>query len=206
MTNDKDPIAKTYAKIYPKLFKKFDKMPKSLQKHVRYPKKLFEIQSVVYKKYHMDDVKVFYQSEDIWDIAKEIFGTDETYMTSLSDTSISATSGMTKTKAAALLNQQKWTQAQSAYTSLFVLFPEDMDIVRGLAKAAKGNQDYSRAMVFFEQLAVHFPSDITVWQDLADVYTALGNTPAANWARALQKKSRAAKKSSLLTVHSWLAL
>lgn len=124
--------------------------------------------------------------------------------TSLSDTSISATSGMTKTKAAALLNQQKWTQAQSAYTSLFVLFPEDMDIVRGLAKAAKGNQDYSRAMVFFEQLAVHFPSDITVWQDLADVYTALGNTPAANWARALQKKSRAAKKSSLLTVHSWL--
>ena len=29
----------------------------------------------------MDDVKVFYQSEDIWDIAKEIFGTDETYMT-----------------------------------------------------------------------------------------------------------------------------
>ena len=81
LTNDKDPIAKTYAKIYPKLFKKFDKMPKSLQKHVRYPKKLFEIQSVVYKKYHMDDVKVFYQSEDIWDIAKEIFGTDETYMT-----------------------------------------------------------------------------------------------------------------------------
>ena len=65
LTNDKDPIAKTYAKIYPKLFKKFDKMPKSLQKHVRYPKKLFEIQSVVYKKYHMDDVKVFYQSENI---------------------------------------------------------------------------------------------------------------------------------------------
>ena len=53
--------------------------------------------------------------------------------TSLSDTSISATSGMTKTKAAALFNQQKWTQAQSAYTSLFVLFPKDMDIVRGLS-------------------------------------------------------------------------
>lgn len=81
LTNDKDPIAKTYAKIYPKLFKTFDKMPESLQVHVRYPEKLFRIQSEVYKKYHMDDVNVFYQSEDLWDIAKEIFGTDERPMT-----------------------------------------------------------------------------------------------------------------------------
>ncbi len=121
---------------------------------------------------------------------------------------ISFASDMTKAKAAALLNQQNWAQAQSAYTSLFILFPEDMNIVRGLAKAAKGNRDYSRAMIFFEQLTVHFPSDAKVWQDLADVYTALGNSPAAeyamNRASALQKKNRAAKKRSLLTVHSWL--
>ncbi len=81
LTNDNDPIAKTYANIYPKLFKTFDKMPESLQAHVRYPSKLFNIQSHIYKKYHMDDVNVFYQAEDLWDVAKEIFGTQERYMT-----------------------------------------------------------------------------------------------------------------------------
>ena len=29
----------------------------------------------------MKDVKVFYQGEDLWDIASEIFGTQETPMT-----------------------------------------------------------------------------------------------------------------------------
>ncbi len=125
-----------------------------------------------------------------------------------SGTSISAPSGMTREKATTLLKQQKWAQAQSAYTDLFILFPEDMSIIRGLAKAAKGNRDYSRAMIFFEQLTVHFPSDVKVWQDLADVYTALGNSPAARYAMnradALREKSGTAKKSSLFTVRSWL--
>ncbi|MEG2200264.1 MAG: UPF0182 family protein, partial [Anaerovorax sp.] len=33
------------------------------------------------KRYHMDDVKVFYQGEDLWDISYEIYGTEETVMT-----------------------------------------------------------------------------------------------------------------------------
>jgi len=81
LVNDQDPIANTYAKIYPKLFKNFDQMPESLRAHIRYPNVLFNIQANVYKRYHMKDVKVFYQGEDLWDIASEIFGTDEVPMT-----------------------------------------------------------------------------------------------------------------------------
>jgi uncharacterized membrane protein (UPF0182 family) len=81
LVNGDDPIANTYAKIYPVLFKTFDQMPASLQKHIRYPNVLFNIQANVYKRYHMKDVKVFYQGEDLWDIASEIFGTEEVPMT-----------------------------------------------------------------------------------------------------------------------------
>ena len=75
-----DAIAKTYQKIYPKLFKDFDDMPDSIKAHIRYPNKIFETQSKVYRRYHMNDVKVFYQSEDLWDISNEIYGTKEVEM------------------------------------------------------------------------------------------------------------------------------
>jgi hypothetical protein len=81
MVNDKDPIVNTYAKIYPALFKTFDQMPDSLKSHIRYPSVMFNIQANVYKRYHMNDVKVFYQGEDLWEISNEIFGTQEVQMT-----------------------------------------------------------------------------------------------------------------------------
>ena len=40
----KDPIVKTYARIFPDLFKPFNEMPDDLKKHIRYPKDLFKIQ------------------------------------------------------------------------------------------------------------------------------------------------------------------
>ena len=77
VVDEKDPIAMTFKKIYPSLFKSKDEMPKGLQAHMRYPAELFDTQAKVYTKYHMNDVRVFYQNEDLWDIAKEIYGTEE---------------------------------------------------------------------------------------------------------------------------------
>jgi len=76
LVDNSDPIANTYKEIYPKLFKDFEEMPESLQAHIRYPHDMFNIQANVYKKYHMTDVNIFYQSEDMWDIAEEIYGTE----------------------------------------------------------------------------------------------------------------------------------
>lgn len=75
-----DPVARTYQKIYPTLFKDGKEMPEGIRKHIRYPNSLLKIQAGVYTKYHMDQVKVFYQDEDLWDIAHQIYGTEEKEM------------------------------------------------------------------------------------------------------------------------------
>lgn len=75
-----DPVARTYQKIYPTLFKDVKEMPEDIRKHIRYPNSLLKIQAGVYTKYHMDQVKVFYQDEDLWDIAHQIYGTEEKEM------------------------------------------------------------------------------------------------------------------------------
>lgn len=76
-----DPIAKTYQKIYPDLFRDYSEMPQALKDHIRYPNTLFEIQADIYSRYHMKNVRVFYQDEDKWNIAHEIYGTEEQEMT-----------------------------------------------------------------------------------------------------------------------------
>ena len=80
MIDTQDPILKTYAKIYPDLFKPLDEMPADLKKHIRYPMDLFEIQVQTYAKYHMQDVQVFYNQEDLWEPPDEIYGDNRQMM------------------------------------------------------------------------------------------------------------------------------
>lgn len=81
VVDNEDPIAATYAKIYPKLFKDMDEMPEGLKAHIRYPNKLLQIQANIFARYHMEDIGVFYLNEDQWDIAYEIYGTEQMQMT-----------------------------------------------------------------------------------------------------------------------------
>jgi uncharacterized membrane protein (UPF0182 family) len=74
MMDSKDPIVKTYASIFPDLFKPFGEMPAGLKKHIRYPKDLFQLQVGAYTTYHMQDPQVFYNQEDLWQIPDEIYG------------------------------------------------------------------------------------------------------------------------------------
>lgn len=82
VVDESDPIAKTYEKIYPTLFKSKSKIPAGIKKHFKYPSTLLNIQADAYTKYHMNEVKVFYQKEDLWDIANQIYGTKERPMSS----------------------------------------------------------------------------------------------------------------------------
>ena len=74
MIDDKDPIIKAYAEIFPDLFRPFSDMPEDLQNHIRYPKDLFGIQVDTYRLYHMEEVRVFYNQEDLWEIPDELYG------------------------------------------------------------------------------------------------------------------------------------
>ncbi len=66
-----DPIAATYQRIFPGLFKPFAAMPPGLQKHIRYPEDLFLIQARVYQAYHMEAADVFYNREDLWQFPRQ---------------------------------------------------------------------------------------------------------------------------------------
>jgi uncharacterized membrane protein (UPF0182 family) len=63
-----DVIIKVYASIFPGVFKPISEMPGDLKKHVRYPRDLFRIQTAMYATYHMNDPKVFYNKEDLWEV------------------------------------------------------------------------------------------------------------------------------------------
>ncbi|UBM62130.1 UPF0182 family protein [Candidatus Sulfidibacterium hydrothermale] len=69
----KDPIIRTFEKIYPKLFKPYSAMPDFLKAHIRYPTDLFTLQVKMYNVYHMTDPKVFYNQEDFWQIPNEVY-------------------------------------------------------------------------------------------------------------------------------------
>lgn len=64
----KDPIIRTYAKIFPGMFRPLSQMPKALLAHLRYPEDIFTLQTAVYTVYHMDDPQIFYNKEDQWEI------------------------------------------------------------------------------------------------------------------------------------------
>lgn len=71
--DNEDPILQTYRKIFPGVFKDFSLMPPGLQAHLRYPETLFSMQSEMLKTFHMTNPAVFYNKEDAWDIAKELY-------------------------------------------------------------------------------------------------------------------------------------
>ncbi len=73
VVDEEDPLIKVYMNIFPELFKPFSAMPSNLMEHVRYPEDLFSIQVAKYATYHMKDMRVFYNKEDVWDVPEELY-------------------------------------------------------------------------------------------------------------------------------------
>jgi uncharacterized protein len=63
-----DPIAVTWDRVFPGLFRPIEQMPASLRAHMRYPIDLFAVQSELFATYHMVEHQVFYNREDEWEI------------------------------------------------------------------------------------------------------------------------------------------
>ncbi len=72
-----DPLVRSYMEIFPDLYRSKEDMPEALRAHVRYPVDLFEIQASLYNTYHMASPQVFYNREDVWEPATEIYGVSE---------------------------------------------------------------------------------------------------------------------------------
>ncbi len=74
ISDTKDPLIQTYANIFKTVFKPLADMPEGLKAHVRYPQKIFDIQTSIFTKYHMKNAGDLYDKADVWDIATQISG------------------------------------------------------------------------------------------------------------------------------------
>jgi uncharacterized protein len=81
LVDTSDPIAATYQRIFPGIFKPLTAMPEELRKHIRYPEDLFRIQALMYRAYHMDSPEVFYNREDLWQFPRQPEGGENATMT-----------------------------------------------------------------------------------------------------------------------------
>ena len=68
LIDEQDPIALTYQRIFPTLFRPLAEMPEDMRTRLRYPQGIFSVQAAMYATYHMTNPAVFYNKEDLWDI------------------------------------------------------------------------------------------------------------------------------------------
>lgn len=68
VVDEKDPLVQTWRKIFPAIFKPAGEMSEELWKHMRYPEDFFEVQTDVYRTYHMTDTNTYYNREDVWEV------------------------------------------------------------------------------------------------------------------------------------------
>ena len=74
VSDPQDPILRTWQRIFPELFAPLAEMPKELLKHIQVPQSQFAIQAEMLLRFHVTDVRTFYNGDDVWDIPLEIYG------------------------------------------------------------------------------------------------------------------------------------
>lgn len=69
--DQEDPVIQVYKNMYPDIFIEGD-LPQYLRNHMRYPEKLFKIQTQMLTRYHIDseNISTFYSNQNLWDIAR----------------------------------------------------------------------------------------------------------------------------------------
>jgi uncharacterized protein len=68
VTDENDPVLKSYRKAMPGLFQPSVMMPEAIREHRRFPKDLFAVQRRMLADYHVLDPGLFYSRTDSWDV------------------------------------------------------------------------------------------------------------------------------------------
>ncbi len=66
-----EPILAAYARAFPGLFHPLQDMPLMLQRHLRYPQRLLQVQAQVLEKFHVDSASVFFAGQREWQVPQE---------------------------------------------------------------------------------------------------------------------------------------
>ncbi len=79
ITDETDPVAQSYKKVYPSFFEE-GTLPKDLITHIQYPETMFTVQAEILKRYHTENPEIFYNKTDMWDFAKEKYENEDKYV------------------------------------------------------------------------------------------------------------------------------
>ncbi|MFV2179486.1 UPF0182 family protein [Actinomadura sp. LOL_016] len=69
--DEKDPILKTWMKVFDGTVQPRSQIPPELEKHFRYPQDLFKVQRTILAKYHVTDASAFYSGEGFWEVPED---------------------------------------------------------------------------------------------------------------------------------------
>jgi uncharacterized membrane protein (UPF0182 family) len=78
VSDPSDPILRTWQRAFPELFRPLSAMPKALLAHIQVPRSQFKVQAERLLRYHVTDVRTFYNGDDVWSIPLEIYGSANT--------------------------------------------------------------------------------------------------------------------------------
>ena len=63
-----DPLIRAWQGVFPTLFRPMSEFPSDLRPHLRVPEELFNVQTRVYGRYHVQNELTFYQQDDLWTV------------------------------------------------------------------------------------------------------------------------------------------
>jgi uncharacterized membrane protein (UPF0182 family) len=71
VVDPKDPLIAAWQGVFAGVFHPLSEMSADLRAHLRYPEDLFNAQTTQFEKYHVTDPGVFYQGNDVWQVARD---------------------------------------------------------------------------------------------------------------------------------------
>lgn len=74
VSDPSDPILRTWQRAFPELFQPLSAMPPALLRHIQVPQSQFAIQAERLLRFHVTNVRTFYNGDDVWSIPTEIYG------------------------------------------------------------------------------------------------------------------------------------
>ena len=74
ITEPDDPIIRAWKTTFPELFEPLQSMPDLVRDHLRVPEDFFNVQVNQLKRYHVEDPRIFYSGDDVWQVPSEIYG------------------------------------------------------------------------------------------------------------------------------------
>ena len=156
----KDPLIRTYEKIFPHMFTPASDMPASLRAHIRYPEDYFNIQAQVFATYHVTDPGLLYNKGQQWDIPNNV--------------SISGTSQMNPYYTIMRLPGQ----TRDEFVLILPFVPNGRTNMIAWLGAQSDQPNYGKAVSF------QFPSSLTVYGP-AQVEAAVNQDPTISAQRTL---------------------